>query len=237
MVQKIVRVWDLPTRLFHWLLVVCMVTAFVTGFVGGNAMVWHGRIGVAILGLLSFRLIWGFVGPTYSRFATFVRGPRTIAAYLKGQWQDLGHNPLGALSVLGLLFFSYFQVITGLFSNDDIAFNGMWVPWITKTQSDFFTSLHHLNLWVLGGVVALHIAAVLFYSVFMKKNLVGPMIHGDVSVQAGEGIPQRTQTGGGVLAFLFAASVSVVVMGLASGAFLTPPAAAPVPTTTETPSW
>jgi len=78
-----IKVWDLPLRLFHWLLVAAVVTAFVSAKIGGNAMVWHGRAGLAVVGLLAFRIVWGFVGSTYARFVTFLHGPTTIRAYLK----------------------------------------------------------------------------------------------------------------------------------------------------------
>ena len=95
-----IRVWDLPTRIFHWALVACVIGSFVSVKIGGNAMVWHGRFGLTVVGLLAFRLVWGFIGSTYARFAQFVRGPRAIKDYLQGRWQGEGHNPLGALSVL-----------------------------------------------------------------------------------------------------------------------------------------
>ena len=95
-----VRVWDLPTRLFHWSLVVCFVGLVVTGEVAGDAMVWHFRLGYAALSLLAFRLIWGVVGGYWSRFTSFVKGPVTIRNYLRGEAlpeHGVGHNPLGAL--------------------------------------------------------------------------------------------------------------------------------------------
>ena len=101
--MKSVLVWDFPTRLFHWLLVVAIAAAYISGDTGGNWMVWHGRIGILIVGLISFRLVWGVAGSTYARFGTFVRGPATIKAYLAGKWHGLGHNPLGALSALDRL--------------------------------------------------------------------------------------------------------------------------------------
>ena len=108
-----IKIWDLPTRLFHWLLVALIAGAFITENLG--VMEWHGRVGLAILGLIVFRIIWGFVGSTYARFCTFIRGPQAIKAYLKGEWHGLGHNPLGALSVLGILATVGLQVGTGLF--------------------------------------------------------------------------------------------------------------------------
>jgi cytochrome b len=101
--SKPIRIWDLPTRLFHWALVACIIGAFVTVKLGGLYMDWHARFGAAILGLIVFRLIWGFVGPRYARFTQFVRGPRAILAYLRGAAAPAGHNPLGALSVIALI--------------------------------------------------------------------------------------------------------------------------------------
>lgn len=98
-----IQLWDLPTRLFHWSLALLVFGAILTGKIGGGAMVWHGRIGIALVGLLVFRLIWGFVGWTYARFAQFMPTPASLSAYLRGQWRGLGHNPFGAISVLGLL--------------------------------------------------------------------------------------------------------------------------------------
>ncbi len=121
-----VRVWDLPTRLCHWALAVCVAGAFVTQAV--EAMAWHGRFGLAILGLVVFRIFWGFFGSTYARFATFVRGPGAIRAYLQaakaGAWRGFGHNPLGALSVLALLAILATMAATGIFANDDVSFTG-----------------------------------------------------------------------------------------------------------------
>ena len=98
-----ISVWDLPTRLFHWLLVLLITAAVISGKVGGGAIEWHGRIGIAILGLLAFRIIWGVIGSTHARFASFFPTPSSVRAYLQGRWQGVGHNPLGAFSVFGLL--------------------------------------------------------------------------------------------------------------------------------------
>ena len=78
--MKQVLIWDLPTRLFHWLLAAAITAAYFTGENGGNWLVWHGRLGLFIVGLIIFRIIWGFGGSTYARFRTFVRGPSTIKA-------------------------------------------------------------------------------------------------------------------------------------------------------------
>ena len=120
-----VRVWDLPTRLFHWLLLFCVVMSFVTGNIGGNAMRYHMLSGYCILALLIFRLIWGFAGSRTSRFAAFVKGPASVLSYMAAVVKEnaprsLGHNPLGGWSVVAMLADLLVQVGTGLFAIDDI---------------------------------------------------------------------------------------------------------------------
>lgn len=218
-------VWDIPTRLFHWLLAGCVVGAFVTAKLGGNLMVWHGRLGLAIVGLLTFRIVWGFVGSTYARFASFVRGPATILAYLRGQWQGLGHNPLGALSVLGLLGILTAQVSTGLFANDDIAFEGYLAPLVGSELSGRITGIHLLleNLLIL--LVALHIAAIAFYARVKKHNLVKPMLTGWA-----DGTPEHSARGGRPTAFVLAILIAAAAVWAAAGGILPPPPPAAPPT-------
>ena len=215
-----ILVWDLPTRLFHWLLVICVVAAFVTAKSGGAAMVWHGRIGLTIIGLLVFRIVWGFIGSTYARFAQFVRGPRAIRAYLAGEWRGLGHNPLGALSVLALLGTLSLQAVSGLFSNDDIAFEGYLAPLVGSELSGKITTIHRLLEKALLLLVSLHIGAILFYARIKKRNLVKPMITGWTDEEGG-----ASAQGGGILAFAFALLTAVGVVIAASGVWLPPPPA------------
>lgn len=229
---KHIRVWDLPTRLFHWLLVALMIGVFITGLEGGNLIVWHGRLGVAIAGLLAFRLVWGFVGSTYARFAHFVPGPGRIKAYLKGEWEGVGHNPLGALSVLALLAVATFQVVSGLVSNDDIAFEGPLYALVSKDTSDWLTGLHRLNIWLIGALVALHVAAILFYTHVKKDNLVKPMITG---VKAVEDPSAQAAKGGGLVAFVIALAFASGTVWAATGGLLSPPP--PPPPAQAAPAW
>lgn len=222
-------VWDLPMRLFHWSLVLLVVTAFVTAKIGGNAMVWHGRLGLAILGLLVFRIVWGFVGSTYARFARFVRGPAAIRAYLKGEWRGQGHNPLGALSVLALLSALAAMAGTGLFANDDIAFEGYLMPLIDSDLSGRITGIHHLLEKVLMLLIALHVGAIVFYARVRKHDLVRPMLTGWA-----DGKPCESTRGGGALAFIAATLIALATVWAASGALLPPP---PPPTSTEAPAF
>jgi len=225
-----VYVWDLPIRLFHWLLVGCVVGAFVTAKIGGNAMIWHGRLGLAIVGLLAFRIVWGLVGSTYSRFATFVRGPASIHAYLRGAWQGHGHNPLGALSVLALLGILTTQATTGLFSNDDIAFSGFLVPLVGSELSSQITSIHRLLENALILLVALHLGAIAFYARVKKHNLVKPMLTGWA-----EGNPEQSAKGGRPTQIVLAVLIAVAVTWAAAGGILPP--SPPAPPATAAPAF
>ncbi len=224
-----IRVWDLPTRVFHWVLALCVVGSFVTVKIGGNAMVWHGRIGVTVVGLLAFRLVWGFVGSTYARFTQFVRGPHAIRDYLRGQWQGEGHNPLGALSVLAMLATLALLVATGLFANDDIAFEGPLYALVGKEFSDRMAGIHRLIEPLTILLVLAHLCAIAYYVRFRKQTLIMPMVTGWKD-GAGE-----TAKGGGALAFCVALAIALGAAYGASGAWiaLPPPVAAP----TAAPNW
>ncbi len=173
------RIWDLPLRAFHWLLVFTVVLSFVTVKVGGNALVWHARLGYLVIALMIFRLIWGFAGSHYARFKNFIRGPQAIIAYLKNPEQSPGHSPVGAVSVIVLILLFTAQAIAGLFASDDIAFDGPLVKYVSSEWVEFFTSLHRLNEPVLMALVLLHVAAILYYKKFKKIDLVKPMLQGD----------------------------------------------------------
>lgn len=202
---RIVQVWDLPLRIFHWALVVSIAAAYVTAEFGGSEWAhWHGRIGSFVLALLVFRLVWGFIGTQHARFRNFVPTPDRVAGYLTGRWQGAGHNPLGALSVIALLLLVTAQVVTGLFANDDIAFAGPWSEWVGKTTSDWLTGWHQQLFYVLAGFIGLHILAILFYLLIRRSNLVSPMITGNKPVVTGEPAPAPKH-----LAWRFVAAVSV----------------------------
>ena len=224
-----IRIWDLPTRIFHWVLVACVFGAFVAVKIGGNAMVWHGRFGVTVVGLLAFRLAWGFIGSTYARFAQFVRGPGAIKAYLSGQWHGEGHNPLGALSVLAMLGTLLLLVSTGLFANDDIAFEGPLYALVGKEFSDRVAGIHRLIEPLMVLLLMAHLGAIVYYVRFRKEVLIMPMITG-WKVGAGE-----TAKGGGPAAFCIALAIGLAAAYGASGVWISspPPAASPAPA----PNW
>lgn len=226
-----VRVWDLPLRLFHWLFAAAVTASLASGQIGGNLMVWHGRLGVLIAGLLGFRLAWGLTGSSYARFAGFVRGPAAIRAYLRGEWRGLGHNPLGALSVLGLLTSVGLQTAGGLFANDDIAFQGPLYSLVSKDTSDWIAGLHRKGFWLVLLLVSLHLAAIAYYLRVKKDNLVLPMLTGKKEVADSSAFTPAS--GGGPLALLLALAVGVACACGASGEWLAPPPAAPA----ATPAW
>ena len=227
---KRIRLWDLPTRLFHWLLVLGVVASIVSGQLGGNLIEWHGKIGLFILGLIVFRLVWGLIGSTYARFAQFFPTPAKIKAYLRGEWRGVGHNPLGAFSVFGLLGLVAFQVVSGLFSNDDIAFVGPLFDLVSKDLSNQLTGLHKLSSNLLILLIGLHLAAIAFYARVKKDNLVKPMVLG--WKETGEG---ESAKGGGLIALIVALAIAAAAVYAASGALLPPPP--PPPPAAETPSW
>jgi cytochrome b len=175
---RTVRIWDLPTRLFHWLLALAIVGSIVSIKTGHTD--WHFRFGYVILTLLLFRLIWGFVGPRYARFSSFP--PRLAQAWssLRGTTEArAGHSPLGALSVYALLAACAFQALSGLFANDGILWDGPLRTWVSGSTSDAITGLHLANRFVIIGLIMLHLAAIAWYRVVRRSNLVAPMLTGD----------------------------------------------------------
>jgi cytochrome b len=190
--MKTIFVWDVPVRLFHWLLVTSILMLFITGKVGGNYMEWHKKIGFFVIGLIAFRIVWGFVGSYHARFKNFVRGPAAVIAYAKSLFKKdsphyLGHNPMGALSVLALIAAVGFQTFTGLFSNDDIMLEGPYASMVSKAFSDQMTSLHHLNSNVILVLIGLHLSAIVFYAVFKKEQLIEAMLTGKKEVDTSIG--------------------------------------------------
>ena len=185
--KKIIRIWDLPIRLFHWLLVVGIVLSFVTVKIGGNAMELHARVGYCVLALIVFRICWGLIGSHHARFINFVPSPKGLLNYLSGRAKaGLGHNPLGALSVLALLFSIGLQAVTGLFANDDIAFEGPLAKHVSNGTVELLTSIHHQNEKVLIILIVVHLCAIFYYQKFRGENLIKPMLLGDKEIDPSE---------------------------------------------------
>jgi cytochrome b len=230
-----VRLWDLPLRIFHWGLVAAVTVAIVTGQVGGDWMRVHGIAGLVIVGLVAFRLVWGFVGSTHARFTRFAPSPRRVLAYVKGQWRGVGHNPLGALSVFALLGLLAAQAVTGLFGNDEIAFTGPLAARVAEETSLALTNWHHQFADWLLALIGLHVVAIVAYLVVKKNNLIKPMLTGRKNVEPHE--PQEPAQGGGWLAFVFALAVALGAVYAASGAWQSAPEPAPAaPATPAAPS-
>ena len=178
--RKQVRIWDLPTRIFHWSLAGLVLAAWVSGQFGGQPwLAWHFRFGYAILALLVFRLFWGFAGDRYARFASFV--PSIVAAlgYLRSPRPWAGHSPLGALSVYALLAVAGVQVLTGLFASDGDFTEGPWAVFVSESTVKLVSSMHRFNRWVVLALVTLHLGAVAWHTVTRRDPLVRSMVRGD----------------------------------------------------------
>jgi len=175
--------WDLPTRAFHWSLAALVTCSFVTGKLGESWLDWHFRSGYAILALLAFRLAWGFLGSDEARFAAFVRGPRAALEYarsLASGKRDVGpgHNPLGGWMVMLMLVLVSAQAITGLFSNDESFNEGPLASKVSNAAVHRLSSFHSWNEWAIVGAVAVHVAAIAFYQLHLRMNVLRPMVTG-----------------------------------------------------------
>jgi cytochrome b len=185
-----VRVWDLPTRLFHLLLMVCLVGLVVTGEAGGASMQLHFYFGYSVLSLLLFRLVWGVIGGRWSRFTSFVPTPHRVLRYLHDlragrHTPSIGHNPMGALSVIAMLGLLLVQVFTGFISDDEIAASGPWTPFVSGNWIALATEYHsEIGKTLILALIVLHVASILFYKRFKNEDLVTPMLQGDKALPA-----------------------------------------------------
>ena len=212
-----VRIWDLPTRLFHWALVLCLAGLITTAQIGGNAMDWHFRFGYGVLTLLLFRFLWGFMGGYWSRFSSFFYSPAAIYRYARNAnvtSPSLGHNPLGAASVYAMLLLLLLQVGTGLVSDDEIAAAGplskhLASAWVS--QATFYHS--EIGKRLILALVGLHLAAVLFHQFKKREDLVRPMINGDKTLDS-TAASSRDDTKSRALAMVLLALCAALVAGL-----------------------
>ena len=175
-----VLVWDLPTRIFHWIFAASVIGALACALIGGDAMSWHMRFGYTALTLAAFRLLWGFVGPRYARFASFPPRPFVAFRYLRdGARQAFtGHNPAGALSVYAILGSVSLQAVTGLFANDDVLWSGPLSALVSNKIVVLATQLHQLNGNLIYLLVLLHLGAIAFHGLVRHEPLIKAMIHG-----------------------------------------------------------
>lgn len=216
------RVWDLPTRLFHWSLVVLVLFNGITGQfaadLGSDWMERHMLSGYAILALVLFRLLWGFIGNRHARFAGFVRGPRAVLDYLaslggrKPATAYQGHNPLGAWSVLAMLLALAVQVGSGLFlSDEDLGVEAPLAKHVANRTIDLMSSVHEAVFWLLLALVTVHLCAIVFYRVAKGENLVRPMITGDKALAGVEDARGGASWLGGLVLAIAAGAVWYLV--------------------------
>jgi cytochrome b len=188
-----VAVWDLPVRVVHWWIVALLVALIVTGKLGADWLEWHMRIGQAMLALVVFRILWGFVGSRNARFTSFLYRPVDVARYARSAFRSYEphatHNPLGGWMVVLLLGALLVQAVTGLFTNDDILWGGPLSEKVTKATSDSVSAIHRQFWWVIVVLSALHIGAVLTYLALLKENLIVPMLTGHKHLPEGVADP------------------------------------------------
>jgi len=215
-VNTVVRlIWDLPTRLFHWTLVVLIGLQFATAKFGFLSMDWHFRFGYTTLVLIVFRVCWGFFGSQSSRFKQFVRGPVAVIRYVRSQFStnpqvSIGHNPLGGWSAIVLLVSVLTQAVSGLFASDGIDTDGPLSDTISSSAVKTFTRVHLWNENILLILIALHVVAIALYFLLRNDNLTMPMITGRKNVEA----PPLQMAGlwrAGLLLILSAAVVAAVI--------------------------
>ena len=202
-----IAVWDRPLRLIHWLFVILIPLAWWTA--EEDHFEWHFRIGIVLLILLVFRLVWGFIGSSTARFANFMTGPRTALAYIHGHWRRrIGHNPLGGWSVAALLIAMSFQVGLGLFATDDDGLqSGPLNHLIGYETAEQVTELHEFNFNILLALIAVHIGAILFYAVMKREDLIRPMVTGMGTAEA-DTEPMKPA---GIVRLIFAAAIALAV--------------------------
>jgi cytochrome b len=178
-----VRAWDLPTRIFHWLFVTLIVCGYVSRYYGDSDFVWHKWNGYAVLILVVFRLIWGFVGCTTARFASFFPTPRSMLRYglsIFGSKTEhyLGHNPVGGAMILALLAVVFAQAVTGLFNSNDILFDAPFVKLVSEHTVKLAGVAHHYIFELILLLASIHILANLFYHFVKREPLIAAMVTG-----------------------------------------------------------
>jgi cytochrome b len=208
-----VPVWDLPVRLFHWLLVALL--GFSWWSAENGHMDWHMRSGYAVLALVLFRIVWGFVGSTTARFVDFVRGPAEVLAHLRQLLArdappHVGHNPLGGLSVVLMLAVVMVQAASGLFASDDILTEGPLYRYVSGATAEWLTSIHRANFDLLLALVVIHVAAIAFYRLYTRQDLVAPMVTGRKRLAAGTPIPRLGMRSPLLAALVLVACAAVV---------------------------
>jgi len=218
-------VWDLPLRLFHWLFALSIFASWTTAQLGFKWMQWHIWLGYWVIGLLAFRLIWGFVGPKHARFSNFLKGPSAILRYARGfagvgaPLRSVGHNPLGGLMVILMLLLVALQEYTGLFATDDIAWAGPYNGAISGSVASTLTRLHHVISNCILAAIGLHLTAIAYHAFVNGENLVPAMLTGRKpaeAVPAAEAIANSELWKASIVAAASAGVVLWVILGAPS---------------------
>lgn len=211
-------IWDIPIRLFHWLLVATIAYSWYAMEILED-LNQHFIAGYCALTLVLFRIVWGFVGTYHARFTNFIYPLSEVLSYFrnssgKAKKQYLGHNPVGGLSVIAMLIFISIQVSTGLFSTDDYYFGPLY-GLVNDATASTITEIHHLNFDIITGLIALHVVAIAFYRIVKKERLIGAMFTGG---KLAKGEDQKTITSSKLILAAFILSVCATGVYLLSNA-------------------
>ncbi len=191
--------WDGGVRLFHWSLLILVLLCWISE--EEDYLQVHIMAGYGVLVLVVFRLLWGFVGGYHARFVDFVRSPIAVFNYWRGGlWQGRGHNPGGGYAVLVMLLLLLAQALTGLFNSDELIYSGPLYHLLDSSWTDFLGAWHERLFWGVQAIIGLHIAAIAYYQLLRRKDLLWPMIHG--------GSDGQGSSGSFVLALLILAALS-----------------------------
>jgi len=208
-----IKIWDLPTRLFHWGLVIAIATSWISMKL--ENMEVHVISGACVLGLVIFRLLWGIWGASTAQFNRFIPSVKTLIAYFRStaveDLQRIGHSPLAALSVIAMLLTITFQALTGLVADDDVYTTGPLIDYVESEFSEWATGMHSTNSDILLGLMALHIAAILFYKFVKKRSLIKPMITGSSDEYETRGSVSNPLKESSIIVFIVTVAISVAV--------------------------
>ena len=214
--QRAHLVWDLPLRLWHWALVLCLAGSWITAEAGFEWQTTHFYFGYSALALVVFRFAWGLLGTRHSRYGSFLVAPRTVVAYLQGtktQWQRAGHTPLGGWASLLLVVIVGVQATTGLFISDDIFYAGPYNSVISSSTADALAGWHHRIFTLLQILAVLHLTAVGWYTWGRKERLLHAMLHGKKRLGA-DAQGQTISSHRGLLALLLIGLAALLIAAL-----------------------
>lgn len=214
--QRALLVWDLPLRLWHWALVLCLAGSWITAEAGFEWQTTHFYFGYSALALVVFRFAWGLLGTRHSRYGSFLVAPRTVVAYLRGtktQWQRAGHNPLGGWASLLLVVIVGLQATTGMFISDDVFYAGPYNSVVSSSTADALAGWHRRIFTLLQILAVLHLTAVGWYTWGRKERLLHAMLHGKKRLGADER-GQTISSHRGLLALLLFGLATLLIAAL-----------------------